>query len=90
MKTVLEGIDYKLFAKHVETIPFQNWGIVFPCSPDLRLYSARSSEYATKHGSQLRIDCQASKLKAGFEDSESQMRRISEIYNPVIILSLIL
>jgi hypothetical protein len=90
IKTVLERIDYKWFAKHVEKIPLQNGAIVFPYGSDLRPYSARSSEYATKHASQLQVKCVASKLKARFEDSESRMRRISEIYTPVIILSLIL
>jgi hypothetical protein len=90
VKTILEEIDYKLFAKYVEKVPFQNWAIVFAYSPDLRLYSARGSEHATKHRSQPQIDCHASKLKPPFEDSDSRMRRISEIYNPVILLSLIL
>jgi hypothetical protein len=90
IKTILEEIDYELFAKYVEKVPFQNSAIVFPYSPDLRLYSARNSEDATKHPSQRPIACQSSKLKPRFEDSESRMRRISEIYNPIIILSLIL
>jgi hypothetical protein len=80
IKIILEGIEYKLFAKHVEKIAFQNWTIALPYFPDLRLYSARSSEYPTKHLSQLQIDCPASKLKPRFEDSESRMRRISELY----------
>jgi general stress protein 26 len=49
IKIILEEIDYKLVAKHVEKIKFHSWAMVFQDCLDLKVYSASSSEHANNH-----------------------------------------
>jgi hypothetical protein len=63
IKIILEGIDFKSVAKHMEKIPFQTWATFFQNSRDFRIYSAKRSEDATNHPSELLTEFHASKLK---------------------------
>jgi hypothetical protein len=70
IKIILEEIDCKLTAKHVEKGLFQTCALVSPQSRNLRVSSASSSEDATNHPSQRHIEGQPSNFKQGVEVRE--------------------